>query len=327
MRRKDPLSLDERVSLYRKAGVLRGEGTSFANIDRILDLGAGTSYYWIGDGNKPTRRSFVPDLSPSNDLAYLVGFWLGDGRSSGREKQVRFKLGDKDQVDKVGKIVARVLRCPPNPIFEEEGFYCVRYSNAILYDFLQGPLDRLSSCIGPYKSDFLRGIFDAEGYVSCRVDTERKKLYGIMVGVVNTNEDYLALIESMLTEDGITCTERITNRTGSEMKIRGRTYVRKQNVRHLVIRGESVLLYAQKIGFTVSAKAEKLADLLRIWHLPPSVRYAWFTTSYLRVGRKWVNKRDEPRYGIHFMESYGPAGRTPDALQRLRADDTPVTVA
>ena len=97
-----PPSLERRIALYNKTTELRAKGLSNTEIARELGVDIDRVRAWAR-GEKPKRvHRYEPDLTPSKDLAYLAGFYLGDGKDAGEERKVRFELADREQLEYVG---------------------------------------------------------------------------------------------------------------------------------------------------------------------------------------------------------------------------------
>lgn len=222
-------------------------------------------------------------------MAYLLGFWLGDGRNAGKEKKVRFKLADRQQIAYVNRLTARLLSRNPKRVRRDGPFYVVDYDTAVLYDYMSQSLARLRGCIWGFKADFLRGFFDAEGYASCHVDASSRRMGYFRVGAANTNRGYLELAKRLLNAMNIESSIRITNRAGTSMTIRSKTWKRKHDVYHVIINGPRLAeRFCNEIGFSNSAKRLKLRDLVRAFRLPPEKRFPWFAKQYERRGRRWM---------------------------------------
>lgn len=288
-RRRRYRRLAERIRLYKEARRLEASGLSHSRISKILGLGSGQISYWLVRGAPPHYERYDPDLTPGPELAYLVGFWLGDGRNAGREKKVRFKLADEWQINYVSRLVARLLDREAKAIVNERPFYVVDYDTSILYDYLSQPVEKLIGCIQPFKADFLRGFFDAEGYVSCSVDTVRRRLGPPVIGAANTNIRYLRLVRKLLAAFIIKTSIRTTNKKGGMMTIRGRTWVRRRDVHHVVIsERESGERFYKHVRFKNRLKQQKLDDLVSLLPLSPRERYDWFVIHYIKRGRRWL---------------------------------------
>jgi len=282
-------TVEERLKLLVEAVRLRELGYSYTKIGNLLCVGEDTVSSWVR-GERPKRiSSYNPDLSPSPNLAYLVGFYLGDGRSAGSEKKVRFKLADRLQLEYVNTIVAGILKRAPKPIRLEGPFYAVDYDSVALSDYLERPLCELMIEVDGYGNDFLQGFYDAEGYVSGLVDRSTRRVNGISIGLANTRLEYLLTVSGLISGYGLHGRVKRTHRAGEAMTIRGRTWVRRNAVYHLVLQGVSYArVFQNKVGFRNPGKTRKLADLITVMEMAPEERYAWFTTHYRKEGWKWV---------------------------------------
>ena len=288
-------TLGERLKTYSEVMELRATGKTVKEIAESLGISRRDVSYWFRV-NKPSRTVYAPDLTPRLELAYLVGAYLGDGRTAGeQDKKVRFNLADPAFAETLNNLVAKVIGAQMKSVALEEGFYSVSYDCAALYDFLQQPLERQMSVIDSFPTMFLRGFFDAEGYASPRLDHVDKEFQGVTVGAVNTNPDYLGKAQAILASLGIRSRFKTTHLAGEPMKIRGKTFVRKYDVRHLVItRANDVQQFNTMVGFAIPRKREKLEDMAEI--LDSMTRwegYDWFVGHYeLRDGR-WIKKTNQ----------------------------------
>jgi len=243
-------------------------------------------------GEKPKSvHRYDPDLTPSKDLAYLAGFYLGDGKDAGEEHKVRFELAEREQLVYVGGLVAKILGREPKPLGREGTFFTVQYDSVILSDFLNQDVETLVEYLQMFAKDFLRGFFDAEGYVSAVIDFRTSTLETILVGVANTNKEYLSTVVRILSQLGIETKVRPTNRRGEVMTIRGQSWIRKRDVCHCVVLGwVQVRNFSNLVGFHNEVKAEKLKDLIEIGNKSPHARFDWFMAHYEKKGRKWVKR-------------------------------------
>jgi intein-encoded DNA endonuclease-like protein len=286
-------TLEERLKLHSQVQELRAKGLQVKEIAQALGMSRRDVSYWLRV-KRPSRTVYAPDLSPRPELAYLVGAYLGDGRTAGeQDKKVRFNVADSAFADLLNELLAKVIRRNPKPVPLENGFYSVSYDSAVLYDYLQQPLSGQRSLIDYFPAMFLRGFFDAEGYVTLSIDRTSRTLLAIRVGAANCNLDYIDFVRRSLSILGISSTQRKTNKEGGTMEIRGRTYLRKRDVYHVEINNlNHVRAYGDQVGFSVPQKNEKLRDLLTIMTtLDPKERYEWFTSNYEKVGHRWLRKR------------------------------------
>ena len=287
-----PKSLQERIELYERAMALHRRGLTSGEIRRAL----GVSWYEVGSwlrGIRPKRvRRYEPDLSPRKALAYVAGFYLGDGKEAGEEHKDRFGLADPEQLQYVGGLVAKLLGRSPKPLGMDGGFYVVQYDSVVLSDFLHHDIEWLAEYLKDFVPDFLRGFFDAEGYVSAVLNLRRASLDSMVVGAANTNTQYLETVRALLFGLGIRSSIRATNKRGQTMTIRGKTWIRRHDVFHCIINGwDDGARFQNTVGFRNKAKAEKLGDLISLKNKPPRSRYDWFTTNYAKRGRRWLKIR------------------------------------
>jgi intein-encoded DNA endonuclease-like protein len=288
-------TLEERTGLYDRVNALRSQGSEIAEIATQLGMSRRDVSYWLRV-NRPCRATYVPDLTPGPDLAYLVGAYLGDGRTAGeQDKKVRFNVADPEFANLLNPIVARVLRTEPKPVKMEKGFYCVNYDSAVLYDYLQQPLTALMPLVDSLPAKFLRGFFDAEGYTSPRLDHGLRRFSGVAVGVANTNFEYLRCIEQNMERLGMRTFHQRTHAVGEKMTIRGKTFVRKRDVHHLrIVSDDSVQTFQGNVGFSIPVKKQKLDDLIWIrGNLDPEKGYEWFISHYELRNSRWIRKSQQ----------------------------------
>ena len=283
-------TLDERLELHSRVHELRSRSLRIGEIAVLLGMSKRDVSYWLRV-EKPCRETYVPDLSPGPELSYLVGAYLGDGRTAGeQDKKVRFNVADIEFALLLNDLIAKVLSTSAKTVKFERGFYNVNYDSAVLYDFLQQPLAKLLSIIDRWPNSFLRGFFDAEGYVSPILDHRGQNFNGIVVGAANTSFEYLVLVEKLLTSLGIHSKFISTNRRGETMTIRGNTFVRKHDVSHVVIKKLSdVEAYSAAIGFSIRQKENKLLDMMQArTELNRKEAYLWFVANYHLRNHKWI---------------------------------------
>jgi intein-encoded DNA endonuclease-like protein len=288
-------TLEERLALFSHVRQLTSEGLPPRDVATAIGISLDDVCYWLRV-KQPSRERYVPDLTPRPELSYLIGAYLGDGQTAGEaDKKVRFKVADLDFAKILNEAVSRVLGTGPKAIRIERGFHCVVYDSAVLYDFLQQPIEPLIPYAETSPESFLRGFFDAEGYVSAQLNHSKKTLNSILVGAANCNLEYLGLARRLLENLAIFSQLRTTNKAGQEMKIREKVYVRRRDVHHIVTtKADEIRMFQGDIGFFIPKKREKLNDLVKLldWQ-DPRARYEWFTKNYVRIGHNWVKKTKE----------------------------------
>ncbi len=285
-------TLEERLKVHSRVMELKGNGKTVKEISDALGISRRDVSYWFRV-KKPSRTVYGPDLTPSDELAYLAGAYIGDGRTAGeQDKKVRFKVADREFADSLNALVAKTLKARLKPITTEGGFYNVSYDSAVPYDFLQQPISEFAPLLLSALGPFLRGFFDAEGYASPRLNHLRKEFRGITVGVANTNYDYLNCVQKLLNSLGIHSAYITTHPSGEPMTIRGDTFVRRHEVRQLVIvRDADVQIYNTAVGFSIPQKRQKLREMIMIrTGMTPANAYSWFLSHYERRNGRWIRR-------------------------------------
>lgn len=179
----------------------------------------------------------------------------------------------------------------PKPIGQDNSFFTVQYDSVVLSDFLNQDVQTLIEYLEGFIADFLRGFYYAEGYASCSVDTDRRVIRNIQVGVVNTNPDYLTLVTNLLQSLGLSPHIHRTNRRGQKMAIRGKTWTRRNDVYHITLDSSlDIQRFSDGVGFWNPAKKSKLNDLLVMLGMGRKYRFDWFTSRYRKEGRKRVRR-------------------------------------
>jgi len=283
-------TLEERLKAHSQVTELWATGKTVKEIAEALDISRRDVSYWFRV-RKPSRTVYSPDLTPRDELAYLVGAYLGDGRTAGeQDKKVRFKVADPTFADQLNDLISTIIGASRKPVAFEEGFSCVSYDSAGLYDYLQQPLSALQPLIDISPTMFLRGFFDAEGYASPRLNHSKKHILGILLGVANTNSEYLDCVQLQLNRLGIRASRFKTHDAGEPMTIRGNTFHRKKEVRQVQLRGKNVAeVFQARINFSIPVKKTKLADLIWISRsLSTADGYNWFVSHYELRNKRWV---------------------------------------
>lgn len=285
-------SLEDRIRIYGGTKDLRSRGKTYPQIAAELGISLDEVGYWLR-ANPPHVQRYIPDLTPRPELAYLVGAYLGDGRTAGpNDKKVRFHVADAAFAKILNELTAAILRTQPRKVTVDSGFLSVVYDSAALYDYLQQPVGNLVPLVEAFPEKFLQGFFDAEGYASPSLNHRRRLFLGIVVGAANTNQAYLERIGLLLTSLGIEWRFRTTHKAGEPMTIRGRTFIRKNEVRHIVIfTKDSLQRYHERIGFSIPEKMAKLSDMIAVsTSMSRAEGYDWFVSHYESRNRRWYRQ-------------------------------------
>jgi hypothetical protein len=214
----------------------------------------GTVDHWIYGERHPFGSFTIPDLTPSRELSYVLGAFLGDGCAFKTRSikgtilyEVQLAVRDRDFANEFNKCISKILRKDGGySIFERGGYYAVRVTNRILYEFLKKPWKMHKQIIEKFPAEFLRGFFDSEGCVHRR-----------MIAVSNTNLGLIKYIKSLL--------KRHFSITTAP-KIYSESYVTQKGLRKCyrleINRKESRLRFYRFIGFSIARKQETLRKML-----------------------------------------------------------------
>lgn len=167
-----------------------------------LKVCPGTINHWIyGDRKKPRLRNIFREV-PSPALSYIIGANKGDGCSlvSGC---VKLEVTDFDFAETFnGRMAQLFLRDHPNKILvrrfgiERLPLFVVKYSSQQLAKLLRRPMRELLELALFYPSEFLRGLFDAEGHVDVAAERE----FRVHVGAENSSSELLIAVRRILSE-------------------------------------------------------------------------------------------------------------------------------
>jgi intein-encoded DNA endonuclease-like protein len=193
-----------------------------------------------------SKIGYTPDLRPSASLAYLVGALLGDGRirSLSRTTQVQLRVKDKEFAQEAQRCFFNVLGEVMSLRWIENRLWDVGVCSKRLGEFLMQPLEFLEEeLIRYYPEDFLRGFFDAEGYIRYRDNRHRTLAF------YNTNPNLIDLIDRLLDSLGID--GRITHRERKPYKTKYQWASYNQ---------PNIIRFYEKVGSCIPRKQNALRD-------------------------------------------------------------------
>ncbi|MEW5934432.1 MAG: LAGLIDADG family homing endonuclease, partial [Bacillota bacterium] len=149
---------------------------------------------------------------------------------------------------------------------------------------------------------FLRGLFDCDGSVQGTPDK------GVSVRLAQSDLDLLRGVQRMLLRLGIAstiCEER--RKAGTSLTPDGRGGARECRLRaqhELVISGDNIVVFAERVGFGESSKAERLASLLARYRR--AVNRERFLATVLSVEEDGVEEVYDVRVpGVHAFDANG----------------------
>lgn len=255
----------EGLSIYTIAGRLRKEyGSSVA---------AGSVSRWLYHGVKPDTRAHLPALYPSPQLSYFIGAYKGDGyhwtNSKKRMFRVGFRVKDKDFAVHASEAISFVLRRPPVPLWSAKGrggpldrFHVFTVESWALGSFLELRLGKLLAVALCYPREFLRGIFDAEGFVTV---TRLDGRLAVHVGLGMSNRRIVeAVLVTLLRRFGIRAVGPY-HRKAVPRVIQGRLANFSRDFYEIrVERFSDIQTFADLVGFSIQRKQEKLEAAVRL---------------------------------------------------------------
>jgi intein-encoded DNA endonuclease-like protein len=192
----------------------------------------------------------------NKSLGYLFGAIVGDGtiNISKSTHMPRFKLNvkDKDFANSFANAIYNICnyRPPINIYYAPYRKYKHNYCNNLYYkvsfhsdSFYKLYNKKFDNIINKYPINFLKGVYDAEGYVTLRKDKKH-----FVIGLGMTNKKIIYLIRKHLDKLNIThklfiARTRTTNRPYYKIYISNT---------------DSIELFKQKINFSITRKSERL---------------------------------------------------------------------
>src|SRR3970282_262505 len=112
---------------YRDAQTLRGEGMSYRRIVSELaylhgvKLDRSRMSFWLRGLQTPLGRVPNPALTPSPQLAYVIGCILGDGTTVAYPPKHQFsvvlKVKDKEFAEEFARCASCLLRCSRHKLY------------------------------------------------------------------------------------------------------------------------------------------------------------------------------------------------------------------
>ena len=263
MRTLRDLPPSEVERIQERARQLRESRMSYLRITRELaeefkvSLSKATVLRWCKGTHNPFNRTKRVNLSPSPELAYIIGVYLGDASISNRNYQyrVRLKVVDKDFAESFEKALKSIGANPRTGFEHNSGRtdrWWVEVTNKELFMFLKGPKERLFEVARVYPKEFLRGFFDSEG--SAIVYPNRAR-----VEASNYDLEVLELCKELLQRLDIHSKIYKTKRKGQTVVIRGKEYQYNSDLFTLTIyQQDSVYRYTVEVGFTIQRKQTPL---------------------------------------------------------------------
>jgi|SRR3989338_5476418 len=151
----------------------------------------------------------------SSNFAYAIGLIASDGNLSPSGRHINFTSKDKEQAENYLKALS--ILCSIGKKANNGGgkrkYFVIQFGDVLFYRFLQtiGIHPAKSKTLGKiqisakYFFDFLRGVFDGDGYSHSYWDKRWKSSFMYYVGFVSASAEYIRWLQSELrTRLGVT---------------------------------------------------------------------------------------------------------------------------
>ena len=270
MRTLRDLSQSEIEVIQKRVEELRQNGLSYREISEQigrefnLRISKATVLRWCKGTNNTFNKTKKVLLSPSPELAYIVGAYFGDASAmegSNYRYKVKLKVIDREFAEAFARALSEI-GLNPRMGFENDrtrtGRWYVEVTSKGLFRFLTGPREGLFEVAKAYPREFLRGFFDSEGTV-----VFNRKSRALHVSASNYNLEVLTLCKELLKKLDIDSRIYLHRRKGTPVNIRGKMYQYNSDLYRISIqRRRSVFNFCREVGFSIQRKQLKLKEAL-----------------------------------------------------------------
>ncbi len=239
-----------------------------------------TIYYWITGRSRPN----VTPLKLSREALPAVAYCIGVGCGDYRRTDGGLRVKDREFIEYFARMYEIATGVKVRFVWNEnEGFWETYESGGWLRSAIRTGLWKVFAELDPVN--WLKGLFDSEGWPSPIMDHKRRELKAPMIGLALGDQELKDFAKRKLEELDFKVMEEY--RGEKEEIIRGMK-ARFGECWRLRLRGwNSAKRFARIIGFRVSYRREILEDLLRLEPLSPKDRYRMWTLWYRKVDNKW----------------------------------------
>ena len=239
-----------------------------------------TVYFWITGRSKPN----VTRVRPCPALRYLVGVLVGDYTRSRKGKGLHVK--DREFAEHYAEKYREVTGTKPNVHPEGKDYWRTRENAGWLRELWYSGLWRVVA--HAYPLEFLKSLYDSEGFISPVIKWKKQVLYSVVVGLTIADEGVIEYVKNLLERHGL-----------ETSKIRGQPQVREIGNRVVIFKGywklyfrdwDKLSRFARLIGFREGKRRRRLELLLKIRNLPPRKRLEEWTKHYVKANGRWVER-------------------------------------
>ena len=262
------------------------KGSKVGRVSCLSDLKALVEAGWHPANYKRLSSQFY---EWSEDLGYVVGVAFGDGSPRASNHGFRLDVTDVEFRDKFARAFSK-LGWEPKCYFIKDvryrggGKYRARINSmALVRYFRYFPLRSILDSPLAAKRGFLKGIFDSEGCVVCKLAKGEMSRY---VALSNQSIELLEICQVLLRGFGIGSHLVLSNHKGTVNRAGNREFNLAKDTFRLQIYGRrSLTRFAENIGFSIPRKALVLRRLVESYcspeeigfknSLPNSLRGSW----------------------------------------------------
>ena len=194
-------------------------------------------------------------------LAYIIGLITSDGCLSKDGRHIDFTSKDLDQIQNFTKILGlnNKIGIKKNKLDETKNCFRVQFGNVRFYRFLltiglspnKSKIIKSIKVPEKYFKDFLRGLFDGDGFSFSYWDKQWKTSFRLYCGFVSASRRHLEWLQSQISNlYGINGKIGVEGRTAYQLRFAKKSSI--QFFKILYYKGDLICLYRKKYKFEQS---------------------------------------------------------------------------
>src|SRR3989344_5777174 len=159
-------------------------------------------------GKRGVKPKGKVEIEWSSDFAYAIGLLATDGNLSSDGRHISFVSKDKEQIINFNRALRLTTKISKKArgSGEEKKYYFVQFSDVLFCKFLLsiGFTPAKSKTLGViavpkrYYRDFLRGVFDGDGYTYSYWDKRWRSSFMFYVGFVSASITFVEWLRSVI---------------------------------------------------------------------------------------------------------------------------------
>jgi intein-encoded DNA endonuclease-like protein len=233
-------------------------------LQRGIRIGKSHVSDWVSGKHHPFGSVYEIRATPTPELAYLMGVAKGDGsiRVQKWNHRIRLRVIDREFAEEFDRCASIVLGSPKHAItwLPKQGLWCVEVLSVLLVRLLKGPFSEFVKAVSHCErcaGGFLRGFFDSEA-----------SMYGRSLTLYNGSLRTMRLANKLLSNLGILASgPRLDQRARGIVTIKGKRYHSNKDMYLVYVRTNSLLRFADLVGFSIWRKRIALSKALGSGHL------------------------------------------------------------